>query len=181
MKKFVIVISGPPGAGSTTLAKIIAKKLKLRYFSVGKIQKSFSKLKKESKSALEVWRKKYGKTKEFHVNVLDKPQIKEAEKGNVVINSKLGIYFLKDISDKKIWIDVPLNIRARRTAKRDKISYKQAMKEIKEREWIERREWKRIYGFDYFKLKDLADFTINTSNMSVDEAVNKILKFIKQS
>ena len=177
--KTVIVVSGPPGAGSTSVAKEVAKKLKLRYFSVGKIQKGFGKSKKEGKSSLEVWRKKYGTTKEFHENVLDAPQIEEAKKGNVVINSKLGIHFLKDLSDKKIWLDVPLKVRAQRTAERDKISCFRALKEIREREKIERREWRSIYGFDYFDLKKSADFVLDSSNLKLEQTVRRIVEFVK--
>ena len=179
MGKTVIVVSGPPGAGSSTVAKAVAKKMKLRYFSVGKIQKSFGNSKKEGKSSLEVWRKKYGKTREFHSKVLDKPQIEEAEKGNAVINSKLGIHFLKNMSDKKIWLDVSLEVRAKRSAQRDKIPVEQARKEIKERENIERHEFKRLYGFDYFDQKKDADFVIDSSNSTIRETVNKILDFIR--
>lgn len=180
MGKNVIVVSDPPGAGSSTVAKALARRLKLRYFSVGKIQKSFGTSKREGESSLEVWRKKYGKTREFHEKVLDEPQIEEAKKGNVVINSKLGIHFLKNMSDKKIWLDVPLEIRAKRSAERDKISVEQAMKEIKKRETIERHEFKRLYGFDYFNQKKDADLVLDSSDLTINETVNKILDFIRR-
>lgn len=180
MGKNVIVVSGPPGAGSSTIAKVLARKLKLRYLSIGKIQKSFGISEKEGKSSLEVWRKRYGRTKEFHLKKLDEPQIKEAEKGNVVINGKLSIHFLKDMTNKKIWIDVPLEIRAERSAQRDKISVVQAVKEIKEREAIERREFKRLYSFDYFDQKKDADLVIDSSNLTVTQTASKILYFIRR-
>lgn len=181
MENNVIIVSGPPGAGSSTIAKGLAKELKLRYFSVGKIHKSFGSSKKEGKSALDVWREKYGKTESFHKKTLDRPQVEEAKKGNVVINSKLGIHFLKKLSNKKIWLDVPLKVRVERTARRDGIPIKKALKEIKEREAVERREWKRLYGFDYFNLKKDADFVIDTSGMSIEKAVEKILNFVRHS
>jgi cytidylate kinase len=177
-KKIVIVISGPPGVGTSSIAKEIAKRLNLRYLSPGKTYKNFLN-KKEAEAALEFWKTSFGSSKKLHER-LDAYQIKEAKKGNIVICGKLSIFFLKDIADYKIWVDAPLEVRAKRTAQRDRIPFEEALKQISEREKMEREKWKEIYGFDYFDLKNDADFVLDNSNITLEEAVEKILRFIKK-
>jgi cytidylate kinase len=106
-------------------------------------------------------------------------QIEVAKEGNVVICGKLSIHFLKDLSDRKVWLDVPLDIRAKRAAERDGSSLDEAKERIKEREDTERREWKRIYGWDYFYQKDIADLVLDSSDMTLEETVDKVLEFIE--
>lgn len=179
MKRIVVVISSPPGSGGTTVGRKIAKKLKLKFFSAGKLQKELVKgWKKEAKAALESWKIPVGASDKTHKE-RDALQIKIAKKGNVVIESTLGIHFLKNLSKYKIWLDVPLKVRAERTAKRDKLPVNEALKQIAKREEIERREWRRIYGFDYFNQKYDADFVLDSSNLTVSQTVDKILEFIK--
>ena len=177
-KKSVIVVSGPPGSGSTSVAKELAKRLHLRLMVLGKLHKGLVKEKRESIAALQSWSTKKGISKKTHVD-RDRMQVREAKKGNVVICGKLSVHFLKDLSEYKIWLDVPLEERARRSAKRDRITVKDAMKQIRKRQNIERKEWKRIYGFDYFYQKRIADFVIGSSGMTLEKTVRSITDFIK--
>jgi len=175
-RNLTIVISGPPGSGSSKTSLTLAKKLGLQCFSAGDLFKSYSKQRKNR--ALDVWNSDFGKSGEFHQE-LDEYQKEKAKKGNIVICGKLSIFLLKDLADFKVWIESPLEIRAKRVAKREDIPIIRAIDQIKKREKIERREWKKIYGFDYFDSKNLADLVIDSSDKSVEENVEEILRSMK--
>jgi cytidylate kinase len=174
-RNLTIVISGPPGSGSTSTSLTLAKKLGLKCFSPGDLFKSYSK--QRENRALDIWNV-YGMKKQFHYD-LDEYQKEKAKKGNIVICGKLSILILKDIADFKVWIESPLQVRAKRIAKREDISMIKAIDLVKKREEIERRTWKRIYDFDYFDSKNLADLVIDNSNKSVEEVVKEITESMK--
>jgi cytidylate kinase len=111
---------------------------------------------------------------------LDELQAERAKQGNVVMCGKLSIYILRDLADCKIWLETSLEERVKRTAKRDKLPIEKVKKIIQERERIEREEWKRIYGLDYFDQKEMADFVIDNTKLTVEQTVNKIIDFIKK-
>ncbi|MBI2547002.1 MAG: cytidylate kinase family protein [Candidatus Aenigmarchaeota archaeon] len=177
--KRVVVISGPPGSGTTITGKRVAQKLGLKFFSVGLYYKGMSKEKNEGKAALDLWKTELGSSTGLHKNI-DRLQTELAKRGGILIEGTLSVHFLKDLSKYKIWFDIPLVVRAERTAKRDKISYETALKGIQERQRIERKRWKEIYGFDYFDQKDDADLVISDGNAGIDEIVDKIIAFVEQ-
>jgi len=179
MKKIVITVSGPPGAGSSTISKLLAKRFKLKYFSPGMVQKKLAREKNQTKAAVKTWEMKLVKTKKYHHD-LDKMQIDVAKKGNVVICGKLSIHFLKDLADHKIWLNVPLEERAKRAVGRDGIPFEEAKRLLAERQKTERKEFKRIYGFDYLKQKLDADFVIDSTGMTPEQTTNKIIEFIER-
>jgi len=177
-KKLVIAISGPPGVGTSTISKEVAKRLNLRYFSPGSYYKKLFG-KENVNSVVKGWETELGSSEELHRRI-DEMQIIEAKKGNVVICGKLSFFFLKDLARVKIWLDAPLDVRARRTAERDGISLEDAKEKIRKRERSEREGWKKIYGIDYFQLKKMADLVLDTSNLSVKETVERVMEFIKK-
>ena len=174
----VIVISGKPGCGSSTNAKLMAKKLKLEHFSVGDYNKRHAKkAKKEADKSIEMWHLDKKTLNKFHHDS-DKFANEIAKKGNVVIDAKLGVHLIKT-HDLTVWLTASKKVRAERYAKRDSISIKEAMKKVIEKELLERKNWKRIYDFDYFNQAREADLVINTGDKTPEQIVGLIIKKLK--
>jgi cytidylate kinase len=178
MKKITIAVSGMPGAGSSTVAKLLAKRLKLEHFSSGDFVKGVAakalKGKKvpETERALKMWQGDL-QTAEFNKKV-DDMMIERAEEGNVVIDGKLAVHFLKDIADLKIWLKCPMEIRAQRVAERDGIPLEKAISITRQKEAAERSSFKKFYGFDTFEQEADSDLSIDTSKLTPGEIVDKI-------
>ncbi|MEM0372586.1 MAG: cytidylate kinase family protein [archaeon] len=176
----IITISGEPGAGSTTLAKAVAKRLGYRLLTIGEIHKKIAK--KHGMDIKEYWehqRKNPASERRFHEE-LDAYQKKEAKKGNIVVNGKLSAFQIKN-ADLKILIVASLRERAKRTAKRDGGTIKAAEESIKKREKIERRDWKKMYGFDYVKDVKAYDFVIDTTRLNANQTLNTIMDLISKT
>lgn len=174
--KNVICISGQPACGTSTVAKIIAEKLGLDYFSPGQYFKKQSSG-KETESAITVWKTEKGSSRDFH-NDIDRLQLEIAEKGSVVIDGKLSIRMVKN-ADLKVWLKADIHKGAERVAKRDFINHESALAKLKEKEELERKNWKKIYGFDYFEQENDADLVIDNTELSAEETAQKILEFRK--
>jgi|WetSurMetagenome_2_1015567.scaffolds.fasta_scaffold462404_2 CMP/dCMP kinase len=177
-RSIVVAISGPPGVGTSSVSKIVAKKLGIPLLMLGRLQKSLVRTKNESKAALLSWHTAEGKSSRTHVD-RDRMQVERAKKGNVVINGKLAVHFLKDLTPYKVWIHAPLNVRAKRASLRDNIPYREAYDDISHREKIERKEWKRMYGFDYFGQRKMADLSIDSSDLTLRQTADRVVKFVR--
>src|SRR3989344_6345217 len=145
----VIIISGPPGAGTTTVAKAIARQFGLSFFSTGDI---FRKVAKERN--LQVG--KLSKIAEQEVDwEVDNKCRQAAEKGNVVIESDIAAWVNQELPNTiKIWLDAPLMVRAerifkdlRRTAEKYK-NLAEVSKKIKERRDYDRDRYMERYNYN---------------------------------
>ncbi len=181
----VVAISGQPGCGSTTIGKMLAERLDIEFFSLGKWNKEQLRIiegrstSNETQDSIEMWRNKRGSSDEFH-NTSDIKQKEIAAKGNVVIDAKLGIHMLRGFADFSVWLKAAENVRAERYAKRDGTDIKEALKSLKEKEKLERENWKRIYGFDYFEQEEEADIVIDVGNKTPEQITQMILKEMKK-
>lgn len=202
---YTIVISSIPGSGATTIAKLLAEKLSLNFFTAGQLFKDIAKgtykeqyycseFKKildeknisipeyreenDTHAASFLWSTELGKNPEFH-EAIDELQNLLAEKGNIVIEGKIAIHKIKK-ADLKIWIKASEDERAQRTAKRDALILEEAKAKVNERHSREREEWKRIYGFDSLDQEKEADCIIDTTSKTPEQAVTLILKKLNQ-
>ena len=171
----IITISGLHGTGKSTIGKLIAEKLGIQYYSTGQ---AFRDLAQEMNMTLEEFTKYVEKNPNIDHRLDDK--INEiAQKGNVIIDSQLSGYILKEKADFKIFLICPLEIRVKRMAERDNTNYEEKLQETKLREKSELERFKKLYGIDLSnqkELKTIYDLIINTEELTITEIVALILE-----
>jgi CMP/dCMP kinase len=174
----IITISGKAGSGKSTVAKLVAKKLKLKHYSIGDLMR---KLAKEKKISLIKLSKLAEKDKSIDLE-LDKKQIELREQDNFVIDGRLTAYFIP-YADLKVFLDCNDKVRAERILK-DKRgeeksnSIKDLITKIKQREQSERKRYKNLYKIDYQE-KKLYNMVIDTTDLGIKEVVEKIINAAK--
>ncbi|MFX0006103.1 MAG: (d)CMP kinase [Promethearchaeota archaeon] len=175
----IITISGLHGTGKSTIAKLIAEKLGIQYYSTGQI---FRDLAKEMNMTLEEFTKYVEENPDIDEK-LDNKIIDIARKGNIIIDSQLSGYILKTIADFKILLNCSLETRIKRMADRDDNDYEEKVKETMIREKSELERFKRLYDIDLNnqeELDQLYDLIIDTENLTIEEILDKILLFIEK-
>ncbi|MFA5771354.1 MAG: AAA family ATPase [Thermoplasmata archaeon] len=140
----LITISGLPGCGKTTVAKLLSQKLLLRYVSAGE---SFRKMAEQKNMSL----LDFGEYSKAHPEVdreIDQAQLEMAKDGNAVMDGRLSGWLAKtnNIKALKIWLNAPLKTRAERIAKRENIDMEVSMRDIKRREDCERERYEKLYN-----------------------------------
>jgi len=170
-----ITISGTPGSGKTTVAKLLEEKTQINYIYSGMI---FRDLAKKYKMNLE----EFGKYCEKNSKVdkeLDEKQLEILKKGNVILEGRLAgwIAYNNKISAIKVMIDTDIKTRAQRIVKREEGNAKTREKEIIKREKSEQTRYKNYYNID---LNDTSiyDLVVDSKNLSPDEIVDLIIKKI---
>lgn len=167
----IITITGLPGSGKTSVAKELARHLHIKHYSMGDLFRKIAR--KKHKNFMNLM-----KEKQKIVDKLDKIQKDIARKHkNAIIDSRLGAYLIKN-ARYRIYVHASFKKRVERLIKRDKETKKEAVNEILSREKFELNHYKKHYHIDY-RNKKLYNIIINTENLNVEDAVQKILKKIK--
>ncbi|NQE06752.1 putative adenylate kinase [ANME-1 cluster archaeon GoMg1] len=156
-----ITISGLPGSGTTTVAKLLSEELSVELISAGEL---FRQIAKEKKLQLEHFNK-LAETDDDFDRQIDERQGEEAMKReNVIVEGRLSGFSVPD-ADLKIWLKAPVEVRAKRIAHREAIAYEEALSAMNNRERSENKRYEQYYGID---LDDLSiyDMVIDSSRWS---------------
>lgn len=170
-----VVISGKPGSGSSTVSKLLAKKLGLKHFSVGDYYKKH--FAKSRSHAVKILSSDHDKKRH---RFMDNMQLRLAKKGNIVIDSKIGIHVIGKNADMKVWLDAGMVASAKRMAYQERIPRAEAMKLLKSRYVNEHKLFERVYGFNSSSQKNQADVVIDTSNKTPDQIADAIISSMKR-
>jgi cytidylate kinase len=173
-KKIVVCISGMAGTGKSTLAKKLAKKYKLRYYSGGDALKELAKDEGYNSSSRGWWESPEGlsflekreKNLKFDKAVDDK-LLEYAQQGRVLLDSWTMPWLLK--TGFKIWLVASIEKRAERIAKRDKIPIKEALHVLKEKEARTKTIYKKLYGFTLGEDFKPFDLVLDTEVLNAGE------------
>ena len=174
----IITISGKAGSGKSTVAKELAKKLKLKHYSIGALMRQIA---KEKNISLMELSKLAEKDSSIDLE-LDKKQIELRDKNNFVIDGRLTAHFIP-YADLKVFLDCNDKVRAERILKDERKdekskNVKELIKKINQREQSERKRYKKLYSVDYYD-KKLYNLIIDTTNLSISQVLEKIMKAVK--
>jgi cytidylate kinase len=179
----IICISGMAGSGKSTVAKKLAEKYGLKYYSGGEALKQLAAEKGHKPFIRGWWESDEGirfvqereKDPRFD-EAVDKKLLELAQQGNVILDSWTMPWLLK--KGFKIWLEASLEKRAERIARRDKITVQKALETIKKKEEGTKAIYKKLYGFDLGE-----DFTpfhliLDTDNLESEEVFQVLCRVI---
>jgi cytidylate kinase len=176
----VICICGMAGSGKSTVAKKLAEKYGLKYYSGGDalkalaIEKGYKPLEKgwwESPEGLSFLENRE-ENPEFD-KAVDKKLLEVAEQGNVILDSWTMPWLLK--KGFKIWLEASLRKRAERVAKRDGISVEKALKALKSKEEKTKIIYKKLYGFSLGEDFTPFQLILDTDNLTAEEVFQTLI------
>jgi len=169
-----ITISGPPGSGTTTIAKKISEELEIPLVSAGNL---FRKLARERGMTVE----EFGRYAESNPDIdmlIDRTQKEEAASlDRCVVEGRLSGWIV-DNATLKVLIFADDKVRFERIAKRERKSVEVARQETISRENIERERYRKYYGIE-IENWSIYDLIINSTSFKPEEVVGIILKALE--
>jgi cytidylate kinase len=178
-KKVVICVSGMTGSGKSTVAKRLAAKYGLGYFSGGNALKTLAQEEGYNPDVTGWWETAEG-LKFLQQRMgdpafdkrIDEKLLELAEQGNVVFDSWTMPWLLK--GGFKVWLEASPQVRAKRVMNRDSISIEEAVKALTEKDEQTRQLYKNLYGFDLGN--DLSPFNLvlATDELEPDEVFHAV-------
>jgi cytidylate kinase len=178
-KKVIICVSGMTGSGKSSVAKKLASKYNLRYFSGGDALKVMAKEEGFNSEVRGWWETSEGlsfiqqriENSAFDKKIDDK-LLELAENGDVVLDSWTMPWLLK--KGFKVWLEASSQARAKRVVVRDHITFEEAMKALTEKDERTRQIYKKLYGFDLGNDLTPFDLVLATDELEVDEVFQAV-------
>ncbi len=167
----IIAVSGLGGSGKDTLGRALAKELGLSVVSP-----TFKTLAKEEGISLMEFQERAKGNPEID-RKFDDALKRESAKGDCVVTTWLGPWMVE--ADYRVWVIAPLKIRAGRLAKRDGLSFEDALAHLEKRDADNRERYLKVYGIDIGNLEGF-DLAVNSGSQSPEELVKIVLEGMRQ-
>lgn len=168
-----ICISGMTASGKTALGHMLAKELNVEHitkFTLESFHKATDEAKRNKGSEMDVVQATLDKkvARKFDDELVELGKTKK----DFVVTIWLGPWLIKDAT-LRVWLYAPIEERAARRARDEKITVKKAMEMIEEKDRQNIRLFKEIQGVDITDHSDF-DMELNTSKLSLGQMVSLI-------
>lgn len=168
-KALRIAVSGKSGCGNTTVSRMVAEKLGLRFINF-----TFRALAQEKNLGLNEALALAAKD-DWWDREVDRRQVSLArEDGGCVVGSRLAIWMLLE-ADLKVYLYAGLETRARRIVKREGGAFEDAAAWTAERDRQDRERYLRLYGIDNDDYA-FADLVIDVTSLTPEEIASRIVE-----
>jgi len=174
----IITISGKPGSGKNTVAKLLSEKLGYKVYHIGGLRRKMASDRGISLAELN----KIGESDPITDTSVDNYQKELARKeGDIIVVGRISFHFMPQ--SVKIFLDVSLNTGAERILNNDRKTEKfsnigEAIKSVKERIQSDTRRYKKYYNLDCYDLTHY-DLIIDTTSTTAEEVAVKIVTYLK--
>ena len=163
----LITISGVPGSGKTTVAKLLAARLGLPHVYAGDLYRQEAK-----KRGLSL--EQFNRLAESDHSIdrqLDAAMAARARQGNVVLEGRLAGYLAAEdrLDALKVWLDASDEVRAQRVGQREGRDWRGVLEENRVRHGSDSKRYQVIYGYD------LADTGVYDVVLSTDDRTPEAL------
>lgn len=183
-RRVVVCVSGMAGTGKSTVARKLAQKFGLRYYSGGDALKALASEEGYDASAIGWWENPIGleflkqrqRDPKFD-EAVDRKLLEYAEQGNVLLDSWTMPWLVK--TGFKVWLLASLEKRVERVARRDKVSVEKALEVLKEKEGRTRAIYQKLYGFTLGEDFKPFDMVLDTDNLDAEEVFQILCQVIE--
>lgn len=172
----IITISGKQGAGKTTLAKMLAKRLDYKFISIGDLRGQIA---QEHGLTIDELNE-VGKAESWVHKEADKKTIEIGKKETFfVIEGWLAFHFIPN--SVKVFLEVDPDIGAKRIFANQRPDEKPCKTITELKDMLQERlkktgeQFKKYYGIDFLKRENY-DFIIDTSSLTPTQVLNKIME-----
>jgi len=169
----LITLSGLPGSGTSTVARMVAADLGLEHLDGGTV---FRGLARERGMSLSDFARE-AEGDDAIDRALDDRLTQRARKGDVLVESRLAGWLVTgdSLDALRIWIECDEVERARRVAGRDHHDPDEALATNREREASERLRYQRYYGIDLAD-RSIYDLVLDSSEAAPDHLVALVVE-----
>jgi CMP/dCMP kinase len=174
----IITISGAAGSGKSTVARMVAKKLKLQHYSVGDFMRDLAR--KRGMTVLEL-----SKTAEKDGSIDEELDDMQRDLGKFedkfVLDARLGYHFVPDSF--KVFLTVDLKEAARRIfgagreGEKENATIRGTEENIRKRKASELKRYNEYYHLNPYDEKNY-DVVIDTTALTPEDVVEKIVALV---